>query len=563
MAEYTSGQVNFAGLGNGTDFNTLVEGLIETESYHVKRLEYWKATWEAKVEKFQELNTALSDLKSTLSDMDTMNEFLTKTVHTSDDDVLTATADADAYEGTHTVEINQLAQNKILTGSTGYSSTDASINASGAGRVFSYTYRGTTRSLDIPAGTSLMTLKNIINADASNPGVRASIVHDGSEYYLQIRGMDLGVEADLEIDAATTLQGFRAADFATTQENQNSQIKVDGWPSDGWVSNASNSVTDVIEGLTLNLKDAAPGEEMTVTVDTDTDGVMDNVRTFVDSVNEVRALIRELTEFDSNEETGSILTGNYGVEMVSQRLKDITADKGVGFDYYSVIGGAVTGDRYSALSQLGITTDADEASPTRGELVLDEDVLEAAMEEDMDAVARLFAADYIGESDTSDFSYYSFIKGVTDAGTYEVEINTGASGITSAYINGHKANVDGWLVTGAPGTDEAGLVVQLDNRSANSTFSGTVNLKIGKIGEMVNHLKELTSSETGTLKILEENYDDIIDNIEDKILDEESRLKRMERTLRNKFARLDATLGNYENIQASLNSQIVQLTNNS
>ncbi len=560
MADYTSGQINFAGLGNGTDFNTLIEGLIETERYQINRLEVWKATWEAKVEKFQELNTALSTLKSTLADMDTMNEFLAKEVSSSDTDLLTATADSDATEGTHTIEINQLAQNKIMVSTVGYSAVTDNINASGASRVFAYTYAGTTRSLVVPANTSLDTLKNIINADASNPGVRAAIISDGDEYYLQLRGLDLGADADLEIAGSTTLAGFQATDFETTQINQNSQIKVDGWPSSGWASNASNSIDNVIEGLTLNLKDAAPGESLILNVDTSDEGIMDNVRTFVESVNEVRALLRDLTKFDESESAGSILTGNYGVEMVSQNLRDIIANKGVGFDYYTEQGGAITGDYYSALSQIGITTDADEASPTRGELLLDEDVLKEAMEDNMEAVARIFAADYIGQSETSDFSYYSFIKGVTEAGNYDVRITTGADGsIASATINGHEASIDGWLVTGKAGTDEAGLVIQLDNRTANSTFSGTVNLKVGKIGELVNHLKELTSSETGTLKILEENYDDIIDNIEDKIVDEESRLTRMERNLREKFARLDALLGTYSNLEAQLNSQIVQL----
>ncbi len=558
---YTSGQINFTGLGNGTDFNTLVEGLVKAERYHITRLETWKASWEAKMDSFKSLNTKLLALKTSLEGMDTMNEFLTKDTSTSDENVLTVSTDSSAEEGTHSILVNQLAQNKIMAHQTGYDATTSIINSSGGALVFQYSYKGVTRSLSVPDDTTLEGLKNIINSDPDNRGVRAAVISNGEKYFLQFRGLDLGADATLTIGGGTTVVGFGAATWGTTQTNQNSLIRVDGWPATTWISNASNTVTGIIEGLTLNLKGTS-ASAVRLTTDTDNEAVKENVRTFVSQLNEVRTMILDLTKVNTTGDTpqGSILTGNYGVDMISQNLKNITASKGIGFISYNSLG--IPEDTIAALSQVGITTDADEGSATNGLLVLDEEVLDEALEADPDAVAKIFAANYEGESKSTSFSYLSHIQGVTDAGEFRVRVTVNGAGtaITSATINGHAASISGWEITGAAGQPEAGLAIRLDNRTAGSTQEGTVAIKLGKAGELIDELKELTNSSTGPLHILEENYTDITDSIDDKIAYEERRISNMQAFLKQKFARLDALLGTYDQKTQQLAAAIKQMT---
>jgi flagellar hook-associated protein 2 len=68
---------------------------------------------------------------------------------------------------------------------------------------------------------------------------------------------------------------------------------------------------------------------------------------------------------------------------------------------------------------------------------------------------------------------------------------------------------------------------------------------------------------TGTLEILKDNYQDIMDSIDDKIAYEERRLELMERNLRSRFATLEATLGTYDSIATQLDSQIKSLSGSS
>ncbi|SOB60942.1 Flagellar hook-associated protein 2 [Pseudodesulfovibrio profundus] len=558
---YTSGAINFTGLGNGTDFNQIIDGLVDIEMNRVRRLENWRASWELKNEQFQALNTQMLSLKTTLEGFNTVSEFLSKAVSTTDSSILTATADSSAQEASHTIEVGQLATNDVLITSTGASSLDAAVFTANSSFTFSYGGESHTIS-NISAGTTLQGFVNIINNHAdSRTHIRASTIYDGSSYHLQLNGMDLGADNQLVISNTGSLI-FNASDFNETQNAVNSQIRVNGFPSaaGGWIERSSNSINDVVNGITLNLQNAAPGSTVKLNIATEPEGVKENVMTFIEQVNVIRAQIQAITSVNEEGE-GSILTGNYGVDMVSQKLKNITAEMGLGFVNWDAEN--LTGDKYTALSQLGILTDAEEGSPTYGLLKIDHEVFDKVLEEAPDAVAELFSADSKAESNSPDFTFSSLIKGTTKPGVYDVEIVSDGTSITSATINGEPALISGWEITGKSGTS-TGMSIRLDNTNA-GTYSGSVSVKQGKTGQMIDELSELTKPynkytyEGGPLAVLQDNYNDIMDSIDQKIEYENTRIGKMERNLKLKFARLDALLGQYELRQGQLENSLSQL----
>ncbi|MFW5734163.1 MAG: flagellar filament capping protein FliD [Oceanidesulfovibrio sp.] len=567
--ELLSGQISFTGLGSGTDFQTMIDKLIEIEGTHKRRLEIWKEEWELKNVAIQEINTAMLDLRTTLSSLDSMNSFLTKNVASSNEGVMSATADANAEVATHNVEIKQLAKNAIIVGTTGYVDKKASV-VGGTSENFAYTYAGADYTVTAAAGTTLEGLVNLINSDPENPGVRASLVNNGQEYYLQLRGLDLGSNASLSFNSSVSTMtdpGFDSADdFETTQLNQDALFKTNGWPtaSNAWIHADSNTVTNAIDGITMNFKSigSSPPTDVQISVGTDLEGIKENVHTFVDKVNEIRAMMKELTEFDEVQQVGSIMTGNYAFQLVDSQLKQATAGLAKGFLYYEP-GPPPSGDKYGALSQVGILTDAEEGSATEGLLVIDEEKLDQALKDDLEGVAALFSADGIGDQkvETGNFSYYSHINSLTKPGSYDVDYTVSGGAITSATIGGYAATMDNaeGTITATDGPAK-GLVVKINDFPNDTSGSGKVQVKQGKAGEMADLLKDLTSTESGPMHILEENYDDIIQNIEKKIDYEEVRLERMTRDLRNRFANLEATLGQYDQLSSSLASQISQLS---
>ena len=574
---YTSGSINFTGLGNGTDFNTLIEGLVDVERGRITRLENWKATWELKNEQFQELNTQLLSLKTTLEGMDTLNEFMTKGVASSNTNLLQASADADALESTHTVIINQLATNDILITNSGTSALDSVITTSNTSFTFSYGGESITIN-DIPANTTLEGFVELINNHPDSRGIiQASTIFDGSSYHLQLAGKGLGADNQLVISNAGSLI-FGAGSFTETQNAQNSQIRVDGFPASNgaWIERGSNTIDDIISGITLDLKDASPGSAISLTVTTDTDAIADNVTSFVEAVNAIRAQIIALTKVDDTkggvstggdsltdptETKGSILTGNYGIDIISQNLKNITANIGVGFTPWDP--DTLSGDKYSALSQLGIFTDAQQGSATYGLLTIDYDKLDEALQDDPTAVAELFSMEPTGVSRTTDFSFNSLIEGTTMPGEYDIEVVSDGTQIVSATINGEEAAISGWEITGLSG-DALGMAIRLNNTGA-GTYNGKIAVKTGKATEMINELTELTKPynkytyEGGPLAVLQNNYGDIMDSIDDKIAYEETRIEKLERNLRLKYSRLDTLLGQYQLRQGQLEAALAQL----
>ncbi|WCB47511.1 flagellar filament capping protein FliD [Nitratidesulfovibrio vulgaris] len=573
MADYLSGSINFTGLGGGVDFAQVIDGLKKIEQVPMNRLTLWKADWQRRKDAFGDLRTELATFKNVVDGMDTLEEFLVKTASSSNAAVASATTSSAALEGTYRIEVNKLASNGIWTFNDTFADKTQQVNTSTTDQSFVYTYKGTTRTMTVPPGTTLDGLKNIINNDPQNPGVRASLVQNGNAWTFQMHGMDLGSEASLTIDASTNLSKLPGNDPTKwqTQQATDAEFRVNGWPATGWLKSTSNTVSNVIEGLNISLKDVGTTQ---LTVATDIEKIKEKITAFVDGMNAVRSKITEQTKVDSNKATisadksaslfqaqkGSILTGNYGVQLISSRLKTAIADKSTGFEYQYKDGNINRGDIYSSLAQIGILTNAEEGNPNYGLLTINQEKLDAALKNNPTAVAELFAADGIGVSDSPDFSYQSKVNGVTKAGIYDVSYEVDASGkIVNAVIDGRPAKVDdaSHTLTSMDGNSR-GLLLQVDNLAPGS-YSSRVRIKQGKAADIDGMLTDMLGK-NGTLAVLENNYTDIMDDIDKKIESETSRIEKWERTMRNQFATLSATLARYDQLNQSLQSQITQLS---
>jgi flagellar hook-associated protein 2 len=545
----TAGQINFQGLGSGTDFSTLIAKLVAVEQTRVQTYVTWKESWLNKSTAVTNLNTQLLSLRTSLESIDTVDSFLQQSATSTNTDALTATAGGSAESGDYTFSIKQLAQNKVMVASHGYASLTQDINTLGSAATFTYTYHGVTVSNAIPASASLTDLVNIINTNGNNPGVRATTLYDGTNYFLEIRGLDMGASNSLFV-SGSTLAGYGQANFQTTQNNQDALFKINGWPlSNAYMSRATNTVTDAIDGLSLKLLASGSGN---IDVALNTSAVVANVQTFVSQVNSVITQINSLTAYNSTTQQASMMTGDYGLQLVSSIMNNLVANPGLGFDNTDV---------YSSLAPCGISVDADEGSTTFGELLLDQTTLTNVLASNSAAVGLIFAAQNVGGTDSSDITYSSSIDSVTQAGSYPVSYTVANGKITSATINGHPATFssNSSLITGEAGYAEAGLVIQVDNLT-NGTYNHNATLRLGKTGELVNELATLTDATNGPLVIEEQGCQSTADEISTMIDDENVRIQTMATNLKDQYSALDTLLGTYSNIQTELTSQIDSLS---
>jgi flagellar hook-associated protein 2 len=157
------------------------------------------------------------------------------------------------------------------------------------------------------AGASLTDLRAAINADPNNDGsVRASVVFDGTGYRLLVNGVETGVANDVTV--TTTIAGPGGAAFldaAAGQDPADAVLEVFGLT----VTRTSNTVTDLIPGVTLDLR-ATSASAIDIQVELDDEAVAGKLDTFANAYNEVVDFIKKQTFFDPEAKKSGPLAGD-------------------------------------------------------------------------------------------------------------------------------------------------------------------------------------------------------------------------------------------------------------
>lgn len=169
------------------------------------------------------------------------------------------------------------------------------------------------------------------------------------------------------------------------------------------ISKSSNTIKDAIQGVTLNLVQAAPSEAVTVTVSTDSTGVTDKIKNFVNYYNEVVKFVNEQLSYDPKVKKANPLLADASLRTLQTLLRNIVSGAIPG----------LTGGKAN-LSQIGITSDS-----KTGQLKVDEAKLSAAVAGDPDGVKRLFLG--LGTPTHSAINFVG-LSSKTAAGAYGIAI---------------------------------------------------------------------------------------------------------------------------------------------
>ncbi len=391
------------GLSTGIDYNEMISQLIEIKRRPIDILEDKKSTYSDRISKYSELSTKLADLRSAANKLKTSSEFYVKTASESDSTVLDSTAAGVASVGNYSVSITTLASaEKEVHNGTGLTASTDVVNSSGGDKVFQYTYGTTQRTLTVADGTTLDGLKDLINNDASNPGVNATVVNDGTNYRLIVSGDDTGATNTITVDAGTTLDGtgstvdFSASSFSDAANTAaDAAFTVDGLA----ITRSTNSVSDVINGVTLNLKQVGSA---TVTVSADNDSIKEQIEAFVTAYNDVNTFISSNSTYDTETEEGGIFMGEGTTRTIQNNLRSMVS---------STVSG-LSGD-LSILAQIGITTDY-----KTGNLDINSTTLDTNLGTNLDDIADLFTDNTSGIA--TQISSYIFDISSTVDGSIEL-----------------------------------------------------------------------------------------------------------------------------------------------
>jgi flagellar hook-associated protein 2 len=374
MATITSG-----GVGSGLDVNGIVEKLMENERRPLGIYDKKQSSYKTKLSAYGVLKSNLDSLKSAATVLSTDSTFTSNTAAVSDSTVLSASAST-AAAGSYSISVTQLAKFHTVRSNTDYAATTDTFN----GGTLAISIDGGA-AVDVTIDGSNNTLAGIRQAinDAS-AGVTATIVNDGTTNRLILTSTTSGSVGAINVTVTDNGSGgtnaltqLDTASLVDVQTADNAAFTINGLA----VTRSSNTVTDVVEGLTLNLiKGTAlsPGVA-TVTVSRDTAATTAAIENFVKAFNTTIDHMKSSTAYDAVTRTGSAL---YGEGTVRSVRTDLAA---LGFASVSGIAGGI-----ETLSSIGISVQLN------GSLKIDSTALKAALADSSKDLKSLFGQTTVG-----------------------------------------------------------------------------------------------------------------------------------------------------------------------
>jgi len=253
----------------------------------------------------------------------------------------------------------------------------------------------------------------------------------------------------------TTTEGYSMQ----TAEGKDANIKIDGTT----ITSSTNVITDVISGVTINLKKIGSGEQVDLNISRDLDSIKSSVQSFIDGYNEILGYINDQFAWDEETQSAGLLSGDGTLSSIKSGLQNIVIStiKNLPADM-------------NALSLIGINSDSN------GILSINDDVFTKALVDDFNGVRRIFVAE--GTTTDGDIKYISHTR-ETVAGDYAVNITAAAE----------KANVTGTKdLSSGIASDETIVITQGDS-------TATIALDDTGNGKSIDDIVNAVNSELDTI----------------------------------------------------------------
>jgi len=418
--------------------------------------------------------------------------------NTDASDVVGVQVDNEAASGKYTLEVKQLATNHKLGGKTYNSATDGlglngSINV-----VAGANYDGV--DIEVTDDMTLKDIANAINEESALSGVTANVLKiSDDEYILVLSAIDTGQEIQFDMGGAdiSIAQALGLLDADGQYSNELVSADQAVFSIDGVeFTRSSNTIDDVIDGVTLYLYAEEEGSEVTLEIEEDGNSAYEAIKSFVDAYNKLRSFVLTNQAYEAGEGASedAVLFGDSLLSSIMSTVYETLSFNG-------------NSDTYATLASMGIAFD------DSNYLVIDEEVLEDAIISDFDAVADLFS--FSGEAD-SDSLLVSEADG-TYTGTFIVDIEVDANGnVSSASVNGNDSmfTIDGNKLVGTKGTEYEGLTLFFGGGTSESV---EVSISSGLAYELNSTLDRYTNSADGLISSRLDRLSVQVDNLEEEV----------------------------------------------
>ena len=427
--------LSIGGLGSGIDTQGLVQQLLQAEALQQGKLKAAKGVVSVKSGAWGTLEKLVTALRERGTALQTPEKMRLTSVSSSQAGLATASSDPTAVPGSLTFRVERLATRQQVA-STGFASTSSTVGAgtvavgvglAAVGATLSAGATGTTvkHAVEITVaadgtasakvdgasvvfgtgangektlavGSATLSFAGAVMAGKATVGIAASsattsvaglaaeiaktggpatasAVDTGSgatPTQIVLSSGTTGKDGELSI-AAHGVSGF--ASTTTLTAAQNAVLKVGDPATALTVEKSSNTITDLLPGVTLNLVKADSATDVTVTVRKDDDAVVKQVKSLSEQLNAVLGWITTNSKYDVASRKGGPMVGDGGVRALASQVRDAVQT-------------TVSDGPYRTAVSVGLS-----ANKT-GTYDLDETKLREALKNDPEAVAKLVSA---------------------------------------------------------------------------------------------------------------------------------------------------------------------------
>jgi flagellar hook-associated protein 2 len=360
--------ISSPGIGSGLDVQGIVTKLMDLERQPLQNLQSKQQRYSTQISAYGTLVSAVSAFQASMDSLGTLSALDVFKTSSSNPDVIDITATENPDPGSFNVEVTRLADYHKMASLElaatdtfgGTASDEFSIQVGSAA--------ADTISVDLSTAKTLEQIRDAINNDANNPGVRAAVINgSGGMQKLVLTSENTGADNALTLGYNGTITsgtfGFQTVNnIGGNTSLLDAEFIVDGFT----ITRPGNTVSDVINGVTFDLVSADPGTSHTISVEQDLGAVTQRVQSFATAYNDLRSAIDDLRGGDIGSDSALLMIENQLSKIVNQ---------------------PATGGTLSVLSDAGLTIQKD------GSMKLDSAVLDSALTQNFAAVADLFGAD--------------------------------------------------------------------------------------------------------------------------------------------------------------------------
>ena len=348
--------ISSPGIGSGLDVNTIVSQMMAVEKRPLQLLQTSASSLDTKISSYGQVKSALSALYDAANGLMSSSVWQSKQFATTDKDAVTGSVSTAAVAGNFSLQVTALASSQSLAsgsfasgavmGSAGTLSLQTGRwDAVGTG----FTAAGTAVDIAIEATDTLADVAGKING--SNVGVSAVVVKGTNGDQLLVRGTKTGQENGFSLSvlengtppapgSALNKLAYDQASVSAAQAGmtrtvtaKDATFTINGIDS----TSATNTVTDVVPGVTLNLLKTST-TPVEVTVSADKKAVRDKVEAFQQAYNKINTLLADLTRYDQSSKTAQPLQGDSTATGLQNALRGLLGRPDATGTYFTNVG---------------------------------------------------------------------------------------------------------------------------------------------------------------------------------------------------------------------------------